>query len=518
MTEEEKGQAIGIDLGTTYSCVAVWQNDHVEIIVNDQGNRTTPSYVAFNDAERLVGDAAVNQVLKNPTNSIFDAKRLIGRRFGDNIVRIDMKMWPFKVIEGVDDKPMIVVTHEGLEKLFAAEEISSMVLAKMREIAEQYLDSPVKGAVITVPAYFSDSQRQATRNAGEIAGLKVMRIISEPTAVAIAYGLEKRAGWYSKRNVMVFDLGGGTIDVSLLNICSGVFEVLATAGDTHLGGEDFDNRMVKYCVEEFKKKHNLDVSGNSRALGRLRSVCEKAKRRLSFVSSVDIELDCLDKGIDFYLTFTRAKFEQLNMDFFNKCMEPVEKCLGDANMDITAVHDIVLAGGSSRIPKVQQLLQNVFKGKQLCKSINPDEAVAYGAAVQAAILSGNGNEKLQDVDLLDVTPLSLGVRIRDDENFMCVVIPRNTRIPVTKKRKLTTRFDNQLGIELAIFEGECEITLENNFLGQFTLDGIHPAPTGVPRIDVMFDIDENGILSVSAKDKFTGQEKRITFTSDIRTL
>ncbi|XP_004305225.1 PREDICTED: probable mediator of RNA polymerase II transcription subunit 37c-like [Fragaria vesca subsp. vesca] len=468
MTEEEKGQAIGIDLGTTYSCVAVWQNDHVEIIVNDQGNRTTPSYVAFNDAERLVGDAAVNQVLKNPTNSIFDAKRLIGRRFGDNIVRIDMKMWPFKVIEGVDDKPMIVVTHEGLEKLFAAEEISSMVLAKMREIAEQYLDSPVKGAVITVPAYFSDSQRQATRNAGEIAGLKVMRIISEPTAVAIAYGLEKRAGWYSKRNVMVFDLGGGTIDVSLLNICSGVFEVLATAGDTHLGGEDFDNRMVKYCVEEFKKKHNLD-----------------AKRRLSFVSSVDIELDCLDKGIDFYLTFTRAKFEQLNMDFFNKCMEPVEKCLGDANMDITAVHDI---------------------------------AVAYGAAVQAAILSGNGNEKLQDVDLLDVTPLSLGVRIRDDENFMCVVIPRNTRIPVTKKRKLTTRFDNQLGIELAIFEGECEITLENNFLGQFTLDGIHPAPTGVPRIDVMFDIDENGILSVSAKDKFTGQEKRITFTSDIRTL
>ncbi|KAL6145933.1 hypothetical protein ACLB2K_056616 [Fragaria x ananassa] len=487
MTEEEKGQAIGIDLGTTYSCVAVWQNDHVEIIVNDQGNRTTPSYVAFNDAERLVGDAAVNQVLKNPTNSIFDAKRLIGRRFGDNIVRIDMKMWPFKVIEGVDDKPMIVVTHEGLEKLFAAEEISSMVLAKMREIAEQYLDSPVKGAVITVPAYFSDSQRQATRNAGEIAGLKVMRIISEPTAVAIAYGLEKRAGWYSKRNVMVFDLGGGTIDVSLLNICSGVFEVLATAGDTHLGGEDFDNRMVKYCVEEFKKKHNLDVSGNSRALGRLRSACEKAKRRLSFVSSVDIELDCLDKGIDFYLTFTRAKFEQLNMDFFNKCMEPVEKCLGDANMDITAVHDIVLA-------------------------------VAYGAAVQAAILSGNGNEKLQDVDLLDVTPLSLGVRIRDDENFMCVVIPRNTRIPVTKKRKLTTRFDNQLGIELAIFEGECEITLENNFLGQFTLDGIHPAPTGVPRIDVMFDIDENGILSVSAKDKFTGQEKRITFTSDIRTL
>ncbi|PRQ43360.1 putative Heat shock protein 70 family [Rosa chinensis] len=317
---------------------------------------------------------------------------------------------------------------------------------------------------------------------------------------------------------MVFDLGGGTLDVSLLNISSGVFEVLATVGDTHLGGEDFDNRMVKYCVEEFKKKHNLDVSGNSRALGRLRNACEKAKRRLSFVSSIDIELDCLDKGVDFYLTFTRAKFEQLNMDFFNKCMEPVEKCLRDANMDISAVHDVVLAGGSSRIPKVQQLLQNVFKGKQLCKSINPDEAVAYGAAVQAAILSGNGNGKLQDVDLLDVTPLSLGVRVRDDENFMCVVIPRNTRIPITKKRTLTTRFDNQSGIYLAIFEGESETTSDNNFLGQFTLDGIPLAPTGVPRIYVIFDIDENGILSVSAKDKFSGQEKGITFTSDIRTL
>ncbi|PRQ43358.1 putative Heat shock protein 70 family [Rosa chinensis] len=510
------GQAIGIDLGTTYSCVAVWQNDHVEIIVNDQGNRTTPSYVAFNETERLVGDAAFNQVIKNPTNSIFDAKRLIGRRFSDISVQNDMKLWPFKVIEGRDDKPMIVVTHEGQERQFAAEEISSMVLAKMREIAEEFLDSTVKNAVITVPAYFSDSQRQATRNAGEFAGLKVMRIINEPTAAAIAYGLEKKAGWYSKRNVMIFDLGGGTLDVSLLTISSGVFEVKSTAGDTHLGGEDFDNRMVNYCVEEFKRKHNLDVSGNSRALRRLRNACEKAKRRLSFTSSIEVQIDCLDQGIDLYITISRAKFEQLNMDFFNKCMEPVEKCIRDANMDISQIDDVVLAGGSSRIPKVQQLLQDVFHGKKLCKSINPDEAIAYGAAVQAAILSGNGNGKLQDFNLLDVTPMSLGVETTD-KNIMCFVIPRNTRIPVNKNKTLVTRYDNQSEVLFNIFEGESESTLNNNLLGEFSLVDIPPAPKGYP-FDVCFEIDENGILSVSAEDKSTGQKKGITIMSDRKNL
>ncbi|XP_062002225.1 heat shock cognate 70 kDa protein-like [Rosa rugosa] len=510
------GQAIGIDLGTTYSCVAVWQNDHVEIIVNDQGNRTTPSYVAFNETERLVGDAAFNQVIKNPINSIFDAKRLIGRRFSDISVQNDMKLWPFKVIEGRDDKPMIVVTHEGQERQFAAEEISSMVLAKMREIAEEFLDSTVKNAVITVPAYFSDSQRQATRNAGEFAGLKVMRIINEPTAAAIAYGLEKKAGWYSKRNVMIFDLGGGTLDVSLLTISSGVFEVKSTAGDTHLGGEDFDNRMVNYCVEEFKRKHNLDVSGNSRALRRLRNGCEKAKRRLSFTSSIEVQIDCLDQGIDFYITISRAKFEQLNMDFFNKCMEPVEKCIRDANMDISQIDDVVLAGGSSRIPKVQQLLQDVFQGKKLCKSINPDEAIAYGAAVQAAILSGNGNGKLQDFNLLDVTPMSLGVETTD-KHKMSFVIPRNTRIPVKKNATLVTMYDNQPEVVFAIFEGESESTSNNNLLDEFSHVDIPPAPKGYP-FDVCFEIDENGILSVSAEDKSTGQKKGITIMSDRKNL
>ncbi|CAL2242756.1 unnamed protein product [Prunus armeniaca] len=509
--------AIGIDLGTTYSCVAAWQHDHVEVIVNDQGNRTTPSYVAFTDTERLIGDAALNQVIKNPTNTIFEAKRLIGRRFSDECVQNDMKHWPFKVVEGPAEKPMFVVTHKGVEKQFAAEEISSMVLVKMREIAEAYLDSTVKNAVITVPAYFNDSQRQATKNAGASAGLNVMRIINEPTAAAIAYGLDRKSGWYSKRNVMIFDLGGGTLDVSLLTIADSVFEVRATSGDTHLGGGDFDNRMVNYCVEQFKRKHKVDISGNSKALMRLRNACEKAKRRLSFMSETDIDIDCLNQGIDFCLTITRAKFEQLNIDFFEKCMQPVEKCLKDANVDVSSIHDVVLAGGSSRIPKVQQLLQEMFKGKDLCKGINPDEAIAYGAAVEAAVLSGgNLTEKLQDFTLLDVTPLSLGVRIKN-EHIMSVVIPRNTRIPVKKKQLYTTSLDNQDSVRVSIFEGESTRTTSNNFLGSFDLNDIPPAPQGVPEFDVCFDIDANGILSVSAEDKSTGQKKGITFNSDRRT-
>ncbi|CAL2242752.1 unnamed protein product [Prunus armeniaca] len=514
--EDKAGHAIGIDLGTTYSCVAVWQHDHVEVIMNDQGNRTTPSYVAFTDTERFIGDAAFNQVIKNPTNTIFDAKRLIGRRFSDECVQNDMKHWPFKVIKGPADKPAIVVTHKGVEKQFDAEEISSMVLVKMREIAEAYLGSTVKNSVITVPAYFNRSQRQATKNAGATAGLNVMRIINEPTAAAIAYGLDRKSGWYSERNVMIFDFGGGTLDVSLLTIADTVFEVRATSGDTHLGGGDLDNRMVNYCVEQFKRKHNVDISGNPRALVRLRNASEKAKRRLSFMSETDIDIDCLNQGIDFCLTLTRAKFEQLNMDFFEKCMQPVEKCLKDANMDRSSIHDVVLAGGSSRIPKVQQLLQDVFKGKELCKGINPDEAVAYGAAVQATVLSGrNSIGKLQDYTLLDVTPLSLGVET-DNEPIMSVVIPRNTRIPVKKKGGFTTLFDNQTSVCFAIYEGESTRTMNNNFLGAFDLNDIPPAPQGVPKFDVCFHIDANGIMSVSAEDKSTGQKKGITFYSDRR--
>ncbi|XP_024169135.1 heat shock cognate 70 kDa protein-like [Rosa chinensis] len=516
MSGNEQVHAIGIDLGTTYSCVAVWQHEHVEIIVNDQGNRTTPSYVAFTDTEKLIGDAAFNQIIKNPTNSVFDAKRLIGRRFSDTSVQNDMKLWPFKVIEGANDKPMIIVTHQGGEKQFAAEEISSMVLTKMREIAEKYLDSTVENAVITVPAYFNNSQREATKNAGVNAGLKVMRIINEPTAAAIAYGLEKQAGWYGKRNVMIFDLGGGTLDVSLLTIGDGVFEVKATAGDTHLGGEDIDNSMVNYCVDQFKSKHNLDVSENPKALRRLRNACEKAKRRLSFTSTIDLEVDCLDRGTDFFITITRAKFEQMNEDFFNKCMEPVDKCLRDADIEITNVHDVVLAGGSSRIPKVQELLRNVFKGKKLCQSINPDEAVAHGAAVHAALLSGKGDGKLQDFTLVDAIPVSLGVQVF--HNRMNIVIPRNTKVPVDKNCRLTTRHDNQDYVSFAIYEGESETTLHNNFLGEFQFLNIPPAPKGVPNFDVCFNIDDNGILSVSAEDKSTGQKNGVTINSNRTTF
>ncbi|KAM5556347.1 hypothetical protein ABKV19_023975 [Rosa sericea] len=516
-----EGHAIGIDLGTTNSCVAVWENDHVEVIVNDQGSKTTPSCVAFTDTQSLVGDAALDQIIRNPANTIFDAKRLIGRRFSDASVQNDMKLWPFKVTKGPEDKPMIVVTQEGKEKKFASEEISSMVLAKMREVAEAYLSSTVKNAVITVPAYFNNSQRQDTYDAGTTAGLNVMRIINEPTAAAIAYGLNKKAGWYSKRNVVIFDLGGGTLDVSLLSIGDDVFEVKATAGDTHLGGEDFDNKMVNYCVEEFKRKHQLDVSGNTRALRRIRNACEKAKKRLSFACSVDIEIDCLFSSTDFYITFTRDKFEHINMDLFNKCMEPVEKCLGDAKMDTSCVDDIVLIGGSSRIPRVQQLLQDVFKGKELCKGINPEEAAAYGAAVQAAVLNenGNGTGKLKDFTLMDVTPISLGVRThRRNSTNMCVVIPRNTRIPITKNKTFVTPIENQISCLFDIFEGESETTLNNNLLGSFSLHDLPPAPERAVKFNVCFDIDANGILRVSAEEKSTGQKEGITITSDRRTL
>ncbi|XP_074284323.1 heat shock cognate 70 kDa protein-like [Silene latifolia] len=504
--------AIGIDLGTTYSCVGVWQHDHVEIITNDQGNRTTPSCVAFTQNERLVGEAAKNQISANPTNTIYDAKRLIGRRFTDETVQSDRKLWPFKVLScpRKDSKPVIVVTYKGVEKHYFAEEISAMVLMKMKETAEAYLDSEVKDAVITVPAYFNDSQRQATRDAGIIAGLNVMRIINEPTAAAIAYGLENKAvdSKVDTSNVLVFDLGGGTFDVSLVTLGNDLFEVKAISGNSHLGGVDFDNRLVNHCVAEFKSNHNKDINDNPRALARLRAACERAKRTLSSSTETNIEIDCLYEGIDFSSVISRARFEKLNMDLFKDCLEPVECCLRDAKMEKSDVNEIVLVGGSTRIPKVQRLLQDFFNGLGICKSLNPDEAVAYGAAIHAAVLSGVRHN--QHVMLVDVTPLSLGVEVLG--GGMSVVIPRNTPIPVKMEKKFSTGYDYQTAITIQVYEGEISVSNENNFLGSFELDGITLAPRGVPSITCSFEIDNNGILTVIAEEKSSGSTSEITIT------